>query len=161
MIRRVFFGAVLAAVAVLTQATVFEPREFANAADEARYKQLTEELRCLVCQNQNIAASDADLAKDLRDRVFAMIESGNSDQEIVAFMVARYGEFVLYRPSLSPSTIALWVGPFVIGAMSLLLLWRHLRRRRRNAESHATPLSDTERRRARALLGLESGSNQH
>ena len=95
-------------------------RNFDDAEQERRYYSLTKELRCLVCQNQNLADSNAELAKDLRDKVYEMIKAGSSDAQIVDYMVDRYGEFVLYKPPVNLSTIFLWVGPFII---LLVCLW--------------------------------------
>lgn len=142
--------AVLLALSAGAGAIVFEQRDFDNAEQLARYKQLIYELRCLVCQNQNLADSDADLAADLRREVQRMIREGKSDQEIVDFMVARYGDFVLYRPPLKAKTLLLWAGPFVLAIGGLLILLLQLRRRRA-----AAPLSDDERARLNALLKKE------
>ena len=90
------------------------PCQFEQPDQAARYQRLTEELRCLVCQNQNLADSHADLAQDLRNEVYRMITGGQTDRQIVDFMVARYGEFVLYRPPVSPLTWLLWFGPFLL-----------------------------------------------
>ena len=90
------------------------PFRFDQPEQAARYQRLTEELRCLVCQNQNLADSHADLAQDLRNEVYRMITSGQTDRQIVDCMVARYGEFVLYRPPVSPLTWLLWFGPFLL-----------------------------------------------
>ena len=98
---------------------------------EARLKHLAVELRCLVCQNQTLADSNAPLAEDLRREVREMIAKNMSDQEIIEFLTARYGDFVLYRPPLKATTTLLWVGPFVlltIGATALVItLWRRAR----------------------------------
>lgn len=131
---------------------VFEPRQFASAEHESRYKRLNAELRCLVCQNQNIADSDAPLAQDLRREVFRMLSEGHSDAQIVDFMVQRYGDFVLYRPPLNALTLALWIGPFVLMVLGLVLLWRVMNRRRAATLAQA-PLSTDERDRLRALAG--------
>ena len=85
--------------------------EFASAEQEALFNKLSNELRCLVCQNQAIADSNADLAKDLRDEIYDMLQQGKSEEEIVEFMVVRYGDFVLYNPPLKPMTWVLWFGP--------------------------------------------------
>ena len=89
---------------------------------EDRYQSLLNELRCLVCQNQTIAESDADLAKDLRLEVKKMLEQGTTDSEIIDFMANRYGDFVLYKPLVKPKTYLLWFGPFLILALVLLFL---------------------------------------
>jgi len=112
---------------------------------------LANELRCLVCQNQTIAESNADLAQDLRRQINEQIAAGRSDREIIDYMVARYGDFVLYRPPFKAATAALWLGPFVLAAIALFVLARVVRSRRRLAEE--APLSDAERREAERLLG--------
>jgi cytochrome c-type biogenesis protein CcmH len=85
--------------------------DFSSEEEEAVFNKLSNELRCLVCQNQAIADSNADLAKDLRDEIYAMLEQGKSEDEIIEFMVARYGDFVLYNPPMKPLTWLLWFGP--------------------------------------------------
>jgi cytochrome c-type biogenesis protein CcmH len=102
----------------------------ADPALEARVMLIAEELRCLVCQNETIAASNADLAVDLRRQIQHKLVQGQSKQEILDFMVARYGDFVLYRPPLKASTVLLWVGPFVLLAVGAAVLAAHIRRRR-------------------------------
>lgn len=99
-----------------------ETYEFKDAATEAEYKDLIEELRCLVCQNQNLAGSDADLAKDLRQQTYEMLQQGKDKQQVVDFMVSRYGDFVLYRPPFKPSTLLLWAGPFVLLMLVLFMV---------------------------------------
>jgi cytochrome c-type biogenesis protein CcmH len=123
--------------------------QFEYPAQEARYHELIKELRCLVCQNQNLADSDADLARDLRDKAYEMIIAGRSDQEIVDYMVDRYGDFVLYRPPIKTSTIVLWVGPFVILLACLGVLIRIALRR---AGAGEPELSAEQRDRAKRLL---------
>ncbi len=115
---------------------------------EQRVNALAAELRCLVCQNQTIADSNADLAVDLKNQVRDKLRAGASDAEIIDYMVARYGDFVRYRPPLKLTTVLLWVGPFVLMVLGLVLLWRQVRARR----SAETPLSDDEHSRAQALL---------
>lgn len=105
-----------------TSFAAFEVTKFDNAEKEARYKQLINELRCLVCQNQNIADSNAGLAKTLRQETFRMINEGASDEDIINFMVTRYGDFVLYKPPLKAQTFILWVGPFVLLVVALLII---------------------------------------
>ncbi|MFN3920435.1 MAG: cytochrome c-type biogenesis protein CcmH [Methylohalobius sp.] len=107
-----------------------EVRQFPDPQLEARYLHLIEELRCLVCQNQSLADSNADLAEDLRGEVYAMLLAGKTDREIVDFLVDRYGDFVLYRPPLKTVTVPLWLGPFAILAFGMIFLWRLIRRRR-------------------------------
>ncbi len=99
---------------------------------QERYRVLINELRCLVCQNQTIADSNAPLAADLRDQVHAQIVAGRSDAEIIDYVTARYGDFVLYRPPFKRSTWLLWVGPFALLTIGLVGAMAFLRRRRRD-----------------------------
>jgi cytochrome c-type biogenesis protein CcmH len=115
---------------------------------ERRVTNLSHELRCLVCQNQTLADSNAPLAIDLRNQIREQLAAGKSERDVVDFMVARYGDFVLYRPPLRGSTILLWAGPFAFVVAGFTLLVRVLRRRR----IAAPQLSDAERRRAAKLL---------
>ena len=147
-----FIAALALATAVAHARTVFEPRGFTSPENEERYRTLVDELRCLVCQNQTIAESNADLASDLRREVYRMVEDGRSEDEIAGFMVARYGDFVLYRPPLRGDTILLWAGPFLLAAIGLTVLAVHLRRRRR---APAAPLDADERRRIRRIIDAE------
>ena len=105
------------------------PFEFDHPEQAARYQKLAQELRCLVCQNQSLADSHADLAQDLRNEVYRMITAGQSDREIVDFLVARYGEFVLYRPPVSPLTWLLWFGPALLLLIAAGVWWRIARAR--------------------------------
>jgi len=108
-----------------------EPLVFDNAEQEARYLQLTKEFRCLVCQNQNLADSDAPLAHDLREEIFEMLQAGSTDDQIRSFLVDRYGDFVLYRPPVKANTMALWVLPALllcVGAVIVLLAVRRQKR---------------------------------
>ena len=137
-----------------TAAVASSTTEAALAADpvaEKRLQSLSEELRCLVCQNQNIADSNAELAQDLRREIRTMIGAGKSDREIIDFMVVRYGDFVLYRPPVKGITLLLWGGPLALMLLGLVILARYLRRRvSRMAEDK--PLSADEAGRADALL---------
>ena len=103
-----------------------EAYEFESAEMEADYNQLVNELRCLVCQNQNLAGSDADLARDLRRETYEMLNEGKSQQQVVDFMVERYGDFVLYRPQFKSTTYLLWLGPFLLLLCVLVFLVRRL-----------------------------------
>ena len=136
----------------LAGATVFQPRDFASPEDESRYKALIAELRCLVCQNQSLADSNAELATDLRKEVYKMIDGGSSDDEIVDFMVARYGDFVLYRPPIKPATLLLWSGPFILVVLALVFLGAQIRRRATEGTSEPE-LTNDERQKVAELLG--------
>ncbi len=99
-----------------------EAYQFEDEATEQEYKELIKELRCLVCQNQNLADSDADLAKDLRQQTFEMLQQGKDKKQITEYMVNRYGDFVLYRPPVKSGTLLLWVGPFILLLAVLLIV---------------------------------------
>jgi len=119
-----------------------------DPALDKRVAGLAHELRCLVCQNQTLADSNAPLAVDLRNQIREQLKGGASEREVIDFMVARYGDFVLYRPPLKASTLALWIGPFVLLALGAFLLLRRLVRRR----APEPQLSEAERARAAKLL---------
>lgn len=126
-----------------------EVTQFERAEQEQQYNRLIAELRCLVCQNQNLADSNAELAQDLRQEVYEMIQAGASDQEIINFMVARYGDFVLYRPPFKATTAFLWIGPFIILITGFVILLVFIRKRR---QLGAVELDESEHARARELL---------
>jgi cytochrome c-type biogenesis protein CcmH len=122
----------------------------ADVEVEKRMVAISEELRCLVCQNESLSGSHAELAQDLRREIRSMIAAGKTDKEILDFMVDRYGDFVRYRPPIKPTTWLLWGGPFLLlgGGVAALIVFL----RRRAKESAAPVLSDEDRRRAEALL---------
>lgn len=125
------------------------PAVFDNPLHQARFTELIEELRCLVCQNQSLADSNAPLAHDLRNEVQRLIVSGANNDEVIAYLVERYGEFVLYRPRLTPLTWLLWSGPILLLLTGALLITRLVRRRN---QQPAQPLSDEQLRQAETLL---------
>ncbi|MBT5559357.1 MAG: cytochrome c-type biogenesis protein CcmH [Proteobacteria bacterium] len=127
-----------------------ELREFPNEEVRENYLQLIDELRCLVCQNQNLAASDAELANDLRDETFEMLLNGQSVADVKAFMVDRYGEFVLYKPPFSPATWLIWIGPFVLLAAGLVIA---VFITRRSSNTKIREISQTDSLRIDELLG--------
>ena len=144
---------------VLVLATGAQAKEAPAAADdpvlEQRLMTLSAELRCLVCQNQSLADSQADLAVDLRNQIREQMRAGKSDAEIRAWLTQRYGDFVLYRPPVKSSTLLLWFGPFVLLVVAVGLFIAYLRRRRRAAAR--PPLNAEERARADALIRTDSG----
>ncbi len=130
-----------------------------SAVSTRRERDLAQRLRCPVCQNQTIADSGADLAKDLRRQVRAQIAAGRSDEQIVQFMVQRYGDFVLYDPPVKPATLLLWLGPALLMACGTGLAVREVRRRRRAGT--ALPLAEAEIARAQALLRGAADAAMH
>jgi cytochrome c-type biogenesis protein CcmH len=129
-------------------------KEAAQLADdpvaEQRLIAISEEMRCLVCQNESLAGSRSDLANDLRRELRSLIKQGKTDAEIKEFMVSRYGDFVLYRPPVKPSTWLLWAGPFGLMVIGVIALFRYLRRR--SAAIIPEVLTEEERKRVEALL---------
>jgi cytochrome c-type biogenesis protein CcmH len=147
----------LAAVLVALSAPVFavNPDEMLKDPSlEARAREISKGLRCLVCQNQSIDDSDADLAKDLRVVVRQRLTAGDSDDQVMNFVVSRYGDFVLLKPPFKWATVALWVGPAIILALGLYAMSAYLRRNRHAAGGRAAaqPLTAEEKRRLEELL---------
>jgi cytochrome c-type biogenesis protein CcmH len=148
--------ALLAALALAFSLAAFGQAEevaHPDAKVEQRLKALAEELRCLVCQNQTIADSNAPLALDLRNQIRGQIGQGRSDEQIRAYMVERYGDFVLYRPPFKASTVVLWLGPLALLALGAGVFLTVVRRRR---AAPAEPLPPEEARRIDALLRDDS-----
>ena len=143
----------IAAAALLAGAAAQGAPAVDNASDaalESRVQALSAELRCLVCQNQSLADSHADLALDLKRQVREQLRAGRTEAEVVAYMTERYGDFVLYRPPLKGTTLLLWAGPALLVLVGAVLLWRSTRRHSRLATVPA--LDEAEARRAAALL---------
>lgn len=134
--------------------------DFSGNVNEDRYKELIAEVRCLVCQNQSLADSDAGLAHDLRMEVYKLMEQGQSDEQIIDFLVNRYGDFVLYQPPVKPSTYLLWYGPFVLLALGLLLLLRTLRQRRAQIQSEPGLSAEEQQRVERLLSESDTGKEE-
>ena len=131
---------------------LIETYEFSKPELEARYQQLSEELRCPKCQNQNIADSNAPIAQDLRKLLHQQLELGASDAEILEYMVARYGEFVRYRPRFGGTTMVLWLAPVILLVLGGSMLLVMLRTRASTRGAEAASLSPEERLRLRSLL---------
>ena len=152
MTRRWLMSLGLAAAALLISSAAVAVQAPSSAADpalEARVMAVAEELRCLVCQNETIAASHADLAIDLRKQIRSKLSEGQSERQILDFMVERYGDFVLYRPRLSATTVLLWAGPFALLLVGGVVMARTIRARKKQIPA---ALSDAESARARQLL---------
>jgi len=137
-------------IAMPASATTVDP--------EKRMSNIAQELRCLVCQNESIAASRAELAVDLRQQIRELIQAGRTDDEIRTYMVERYGDFVLYRPPMNATTVLLWFGPMLLFLLGLTILIMALRRRK--ARLVNTPLSAEDRKRAHALLAQTADSEK-
>jgi cytochrome c-type biogenesis protein CcmH len=139
-------------IAILAISNAYAGVEVHTFADDEKaedYKVLVNELRCLVCQNQNLADSNAELAVDLRRQVYEMISNGKSKQDIIDYMVNRYGDFVLYRPPLKSSTLLLWFGPFAILLLGFVILILFVRNQ---AKKKTDEINDSEQQHIRDIL---------
>jgi cytochrome c-type biogenesis protein CcmH len=144
-------GLVLLTLA-LPAAAVIETYEFSDPVLEERYQLLSAELRCPKCQNQNIADSNAPISKDLRKLLHQQLEAGASDEQILDYMVARYGEFVRYRPRFDGATAVLWLAPVILVLAGIAIALLALRGRRRQKVADAVELNAAERQRLQQLL---------
>jgi len=133
----------------LASASALSTYTFDSLEEEQAFRDLSAKLRCLVCQNQSLADSDAELADDLRREVYNLWREGKSEDDITEFLVARYGDFVLYDPPFKPSTYILWFGPFILLAGGAFMLSRTLKSK---ADDHEVELSDEDKQRLKALL---------
>ncbi len=154
---RLYLLGLLALFSSVTAAYTLEQFQFDDPKQTLQFQKLIEELRCLVCQNESLASSQADLAQDLRAEVYEMMQSGKSREEIVDFLVARYGDFVLYDPPLKPATYPLWFGPLLLGILGLLIWVRVIRSKKRAADRE---LSEAERQRLQELLQDANGDGK-
>ncbi|MDX1589058.1 MAG: cytochrome c-type biogenesis protein [Oleiphilaceae bacterium] len=155
--RRILMGCLLMLLA-LPALSQLQTNELSDPEKQRRYQELTRELRCPLCQNESIAESDAPIANDMRRDVHRRLEAGQSDEEIVQALVARFGEFVRYSPRVTPATWALWFGPFVLVLVGLLVVVLMGLRGRRSQQAPAA-LDDGERARVQRLL-RENDRNQ-
>lgn len=133
------------------------PFDFNDPAQEQRYKDMIKEIRCLVCQNQSLEDSHADLAQDLRNEIYNMILDGRDDDEIIGFLVARYGDFVLFRPPINTKTLLLWFGPFILLIAAILII---LQLKRKYGARAPAKLSAEEQHRLAKLLGQDTKEGQ-
>jgi cytochrome c-type biogenesis protein CcmH len=155
--RRLFAGFVLLAAIGLSSAHAVQPDEvMADPAKEARARNLSRELRCMVCQNQSIDDSEAPLARDLRLLVRERIAAGDSDAQVVDFLVARYGEFVLLKPRFEPQTLLLWLVPPLVLLGGGAALWVNARRRGKGASETTASLTPDEEAKLAALMSGEA-----
>ena len=154
MILKKFLPLILSAIVLACATNIASAKDAAPLADdpvtEQRLIAISEEMRCLVCQNESLAGSRSDLANDLRREIRILIVEGKTDEQIRNFMVDRYGDFVLYRPPVKPITWLLWIGPFIILLAGIIGLMIYLRRRNQSVPS--TTLSAEDNRRIDALL---------
>lgn len=152
---RVFIASLLLLLGLAVQApamAAIDVYTFANDHQEQVFRELTRELRCPKCQNQDIADSNAGLAQDLRDKTYQMVREGKDKKEIVDYMVARYGNFILYDPPLMASTLILWLGPLLVIVIGLGVVVMRSRRPAAVTQRVDSALSEEEQRRLTALL---------
>ena len=149
MFKKIVTSAFLALLMSVVHADEATPLA-ADPVLEQRLISISEEMRCLVCQNESLSGSRSELAQDLRREIRDLIRQGKTDAEIRTFMVDRYGDFILYRPPVKPTTWLLWIGPFVLMIAGITALLMYLRRR--NSQVNSTVLSDDENKRIDALL---------
>ena len=135
----------LSVISSAVMAAPVETFKFESAETEKTFHKLSEELRCLVCQNQNIAESNSDLAKDLRLEIYTMLTDGKSESDIVDFMVQRYGDYVLYRPPFKPMTWLLWFGPAIIFLLGLVIAVRYLKAQSTEVQDESLSEEEIER----------------
>ena len=154
---RVILLAAMMGLAAASALAVEPGERLADPALEARARALSGELRCLVCQNQSIDDSNADLAHDLRVLIRERLSAGDSDAQVLQFMVHRYGDFILLRPPVKPETYLLWFGPFMVLALGALGAGLYLRRSRRAPQQAPAPLSPDEQRQLQKLLVEDQG----
>ena len=154
--KRLLSAAILGLALLGSAQAAIDTYEFASEAERQRYRSLVEELRCPKCQNQNIADSDAPIAMDLRAEIYRMLEEGKDDQQIIEFLVARYGDFVLYKPPVTARTLLLWYGPAALLVGGFVLLGVVVVRRRGKRSSAQNGLSADEQQRLAALLNQAS-----
>jgi cytochrome c-type biogenesis protein CcmH len=127
-----------------SSAFAIDPMPFTDAAEEARFRALAAELRCVLCQNQSLADSNAGIAQDLRKEVFSLMREGKSDEEIKNFLTERYSDFVLYKPRVTPRTWLIWFGPAAVLLAGAIAVFVIVRRRARSAPSPASMTPDEE-----------------
>jgi len=158
--RGAWWGALFLAVLALSPARAVEPGEIlADPVQEARARELSARLRCLVCQNQSIDDSNAPLARDLRVLLRERIRAGDQDSEVMNFLVARYGEFILLQPRFAAHTLLLWLGPPLLLGLGALGLSLNARRLRLKARNGGAPLSADEQREVQAVLAKAPSSD--
>jgi len=137
-------GLLLSGLADAQPAGDMSPLEFNDAAEEARFQRLTAELRCVMCQNQSLADSHAQIAQDMRREVLSLMREGRSDADVKRFLVDRYGEFVLYRPTVDAHTWVLWFGPALLLLAGAVVVWRIVRARARSVAGSRGNEEETE-----------------
>ena len=156
---KIIFGLLILLSSFMLLAAI-DVYQFDDPEKEKRFQQLTFELRCPKCQNQNIADSKAEISQDLRTKIFQMLNAGKNDNEIIDYMVERYGDFVLYKPRVTPQTYLLWFGPAVfllLGMLVVTLIIRSRNKAYKEANDHEPSLSDSEAKALDALLKTKQG----
>ncbi len=156
LFKSLFIGVLLLAMGS-SYAVKIEFHDFANKEQEQLYLRLIAELRCVKCQNQNLAESNAELAKDMRDKAYAMVIKGGTREDVIKYMTDRYGDFVLYKPPFKMKTVLLWFGPALLLLFSLYFLLKRIRQQEQKPAVGA--LSDEQRQKMRDLLNENVNKN--
>lgn len=138
-----------------------DPYEFSSEKDRARYQRLVEELRCPKCKNNNLAGTNSQIAVDLRRELQKMVTNGDSDEQIINFMVSRYGDFVLYRPRMTGKTQYVWYGPVALLFLGLMALVTVVIKRRKVSKTEPVELSPDEQSQLQAILRPNSDSDEN
>lgn len=154
---RVFFIACIFSFVIPVSAVQIEFHSFKNVQEEKLYLDLVAELRCVKCQNQNLAESNAELARDMRDKTYEMVVAGKTRDDVVSYMTARYGDFVLYNPPFKAKTLLLWVGPPILLLLSLFFILKMIRKQNQNPSEQ---LNDTDLDSVRTMLKSHSSSEK-
>jgi cytochrome c-type biogenesis protein CcmH len=156
-VRRILLLATLLFLSHMGLAATLAEYTFETPQKHEEFRTIIEQMRCLVCQNESLAGSNAELAVDLRNEIYDMMKAGQNKDQIVDFMVARYGDFVLYSPPVKPSTYPIWFGPVIIFFIGALFLFNIVRRKNRSRE---TELSSEEQQRLDTLLNQSTDSRK-
>jgi len=157
MIR--YFTAALLLLLLSGGAHAVQDVELRDSADEPRFNELSNVLRCMVCQNQSIADSNAELARDFRNQVKEKINQGQSNEQIIDYMVQRYGDYILYRPPFNAATALLWTGPFILVLVGLIIIMRILRRPGRTEDEDAESI-EAKQARLKEMLELDASEDK-
>jgi cytochrome c-type biogenesis protein CcmH len=152
-VRNILFLLICLIVTGPLHAATLAEYKFDDPAKEEDFRHLIEQMRCLVCQNESLAGSNADLAVDLRNEIYGMMKAGQDKNDVIDFMVQRYGDFVLYSPPVKPSTYPIWFGPLLLFLLGTYLLMRALKKKKQSQE---TTLSEEEQKRLESLLNRSS-----
>ncbi|WP_354624000.1 cytochrome c-type biogenesis protein [Psychromonas sp. MME2] len=147
----------LCCITAVSSANAIDSFEFDNPQQEQLFLDLSKQLRCPKCQNQNISDSNAELAKDLRNKTYELVKQGKSEEQVIDYMVARFGNFVRYDPPMTPATIFLWLGPLIFIVLGFYILYRQINSQNKTDD----PLNNNDAKRLQTLLGKNKQSEKN